>query len=221
MPPPGSEEELFIRAKALAGRPLAALADEVAATLPSHIGGKKGSVGQLIEWVLGADGRSHPRPDFGALGIELKTIPIGGKGDALESMFVCSVSFDEVAVSSWSTCRVRAKLQRVLLLPIESGSEIPLGSRRVGHPLLWSPSPAQEELIRQDWEDLADLIAHGYSDHITARRGRVLQLRPKAKDGRVRRKVSTIAGDEFLAHPRGFYLRRAFINSILSQHYAG
>jgi DNA mismatch repair protein MutH len=69
--------------------------------------------------------------------------------------------------------------------------------------------------LRADWEDLADLVANGLGFAITARRGRALQLRPKAANAGVTRRQRNVAGDDYDGRPQGFYLRRAFTQRIV------
>ena len=84
-------------------------------------------------------------------------------------------------------------------------------------PFLWSPNPDEEALIAQDWHDHMELIGQGLSDGISARRGKVLQVRPKAANSRVRRQAMDAWGDEFQAKPIGFYLRRQFTQALLDR----
>lgn len=217
---PRSSADLLARARALAGRALADVAREVGVDLPATLKRRKGSVGQLLELALGADAKSAPAPDFTWLGVELKTIPIGPDGRPRESTFVCSAALDDIARERWETSRVKKKLSCVLLLPVEADPIVPLLERRVGAPLLWSPAPDEEALLRADWEDLADLIAQGLVDAVSARRGQVLQLRPKARDAGARRAARDADGEPFATLPRGFYLRRAFTESVLRRHFA-
>ncbi len=56
---------------------------------------------------------------------------------------------------------MRHKLKRVLWVPVEGDRAIPLAERRVGAPLLWSPSEEEDRQLRMDWEELMDLIVLG------------------------------------------------------------
>lgn len=217
---PRDDGELLARARALAGRSLGDVARASGIELPRDLRRKKGSVGQLLERALGADAGSRPAPDFVALGVELKSIPVDGRGRPRESTFVCSAALEDIASERWHTSRVKKKLSRVLLVPVEAAPQLALDERRVGAALLWTPDAEEEALLRADWEDLADVIAHGLVDAVSARRGRVLQLRPKARDARVRRTATDLAGEGFSTLPRGFYLRRSFVESILRRHFA-
>mgnify|MGYP002143336613 CR=1 FL=1 len=56
----------------------------------------KGTQGALLEQLLGATGRSRAVPDFPALGVELKTIPVDERGRPRESAFLCAFSLASV-----------------------------------------------------------------------------------------------------------------------------
>lgn len=216
---PTSEHQLWHNAKQLAGRSLSELAQEAKITVPPNLKKEKGWVGQLIEWHLGALAGSKPQPDFLQLGIELKTIPISYQAKPLETTFVCVAPLTGVHGLSWEQSHVRQKLARVLWVPVEGEREIPLGERKVGSPLLWSPSPQEEALIKADWEELMELIVLGKVNQITARHGQVLQLRPKAANSRAKTLAYGASGKPIYTLPRGFYLRTQFTEYLLANYY--
>jgi len=146
---PQSEQELLARAYAMAGLTLAQLAATAGIQVPQDLRRDKGWTGQLIEWQLGASAGSRPEQDFPELGIELKTIPVDPQGRPLETTFVCVAPLIGISGQRWEESNVRNKLSRVLWIPVEGSREIPVGERRVGMPLLWSPSEEEEQLLRQ------------------------------------------------------------------------
>ncbi len=216
--PPASEAELLQRAQALAGLSLAQLAHTLGGSVPADLRRHKGWVGQLIEQALGATAGSAAEPDFPAIGVELKSLPVDRRGLPLESTYVCTVPL-EAADTSWAACWLRRKLARVLWLPVEAERTLPLGQRRIGMPLLWSPDTEEESQLRRDWEELTERILLGELEQITARHGEVLQIRPKAADSRALRHAVGAAGERILTNPRGFYLRPAFTAGILRRHF--
>jgi DNA mismatch repair protein MutH len=218
--PPGSEAELARRAASLSGLSLGELAGARGVPVPPDLRRAKGWVGQLIERALGATARSRAAPDFEALGIELKTLPVARDGTPCESTFVCTIDLVRIGEVDWERSLVRQKLARVLWVPVEGSREIAVGARRIGAPLLWSPSPEDEAALRFDWEELAGLIGRGDVERISGHLGRYLQVRPKARDSRARRRGVDTEGAAFAALPRGFYLRAAFTGRIVRQHYA-
>ncbi len=216
--PPSSEAELMQRALALAGRSLAEIAFDCGVAVPENLRRHKGWVGQLLELALGADAESLPEPDFRAIGVEMKTLPIDHNGKPRESTYVCTVPLNEGMEASWEVSWICRKLSRVLWLPVEAEPAIPLAQRRIGTPLLWSPSEHEAEALRTDWEELGDMIRMGELESITARVGTVLQIRPKAANSRVTCTSVGADGEAITTHPRGYYLRPAFTHAILQRH---
>jgi len=217
---PRSEQELIERAMDIAGVTFAELAEEAGMPVPPDLRRDKGWVGQLLEWHLGATAGSKPQQDFEQLGIELKTIPISYSGKPLETTFVCVAPLIGVHGLRWENSHVRNKLSRVLWIPVEGEREIPLAGRRVGSPLIWSPTAEEELQLKTDWEELMEMIVIGQVEQITARHGEVLQLRPKAANGRVLTEAYGASGKPIKTLPRGFYLRTQFTAKILEQNFA-
>jgi DNA mismatch repair protein MutH len=216
--PPASEAELLQRCHAIAGLTLGELASRQGVTVPDDLRRHKGWVGQLLEQVLGADAQSLAEPDFRAIGVELKTLPIDHNGLPRESTYVCTVPLEEGLEPTWEQSWARRKLSRVLWLPVEAAPEIPLAKRHVGTALLWSPNAEEDGVLRRDWEELAEMICMGELEQITARMGSVLQIRPKAANSKVR--CNTVGGDgeAIRTNPRGYYLRPSFTRGLLERY---
>ena len=217
---PATESELMARARALSGVSLGQLAGQLDARVPETQLRAKGWVGQLLERALGATAGSRAKPDFEALGVELKTLPVDDRGRPKESTFVCTVALTEIGHVEWEHSRVRRKLARVLWVPVEAQPSLPLAQRRFGEPLLWSPDGEEEAELRFDWEELAGRIGVGELEAITGHFGKHLQLRPKAAHSRVRRRGLDEDGAYVETLPRGFYLRPSFTLQLLRKHYA-
>jgi DNA mismatch repair protein MutH len=111
--------------------------------------------------------------------------------------------------AEWPTSWVRAKLARVLWVPLV-GEE-----RRVGEAFFWSPTAEQDEVLRVDFDDALGAIALGHVEALTAHAGRWLQVRPKARDGAARTTAWGREGERIPTVPRGFYLRALFTGAIL------
>ncbi|MGL5007434.1 MAG: DNA mismatch repair endonuclease MutH [Plesiomonas sp.] len=216
---PHSRQALWQRALQLAGYRLGELAAVCGQQVPPNLTRDKGWVGMLIEHYLGACAGSKPEQDFPHLGVELKTIPIDRQGKPLETTFVSVAPLTGTCGVSWETSHVKHKLQCVLWLPIEGERMIPLAERRIGTPLLWTPSKEEETQLRRDWEELMDLIVLGEVENITARHGEVLQLRPKASNSRALTDAIGRDGQLIKTLPRGFYLKKAFTAAILAKHF--
>ncbi|WP_374058146.1 DNA mismatch repair endonuclease MutH [Candidatus Pantoea persica] len=218
--PPENETMLLSRAYALAGQTLAALAAQARLPMPADFKRDKGWVGMLLERHLGASAGSKAEQDFAHLGIELKTIPVDAQGKPLETTFVCVAPLTGNSGITWETSHVRHKLARVLWIPVEGDRAIPLAQRRVGAPLLWRPNEEEEQMLRQDWEELMDMIVLGQVEHITARHGAWLQIRPKAANSRALTEGIGEHGEPIMTLPRGFYLKKSFTAPLLARHFS-
>ena len=214
--PPTSEAELIQKATAMAGKSLQQIANQLRYSVPEKLDGNKGWSGEIIEHYLGANAGSSPEPDFTNIGVELKTLPIAKNGKPKESTFVCTVSLLPEDNARWENSLVKRKLSRVLWVPVEGATTIPLPQRRIGNAILWSPSPAQEKILREDWEELMNMVQTGQLEQITARYGKYLQIRPKAQNARSLRMGINAEGDIVKTLPRGFYLRTSFTAIIIN-----
>jgi DNA mismatch repair protein MutH len=218
--PPTSEAELLRRAERLAGRTLAEIAGSVGRPVPTDPRRAKGWAGRLLETWLGATAGSLAEPDFQALGVELKTLPVDREGRPLESTYVCTVPLSDACRETWARSWVRRKLARVLWVPVEGSRDLALRDRRVGTPLLWSLESDLETVLRADWEDLMERICLGRIGEVSARLGTYLQVRPKAASSRVLQRAVGEDGGAVSVNPRGFYLRPSFTREVLRRHYA-
>lgn len=216
---PENEQVLLQRAYALAGQTLEELAAAFSLPVPADLRRDKGWIGTLIEWHLGATAGSKAEQDFAHLGIELKTIPVDSRGKPLETTFVCVAPLTGNTGVRWQNCHLRHKLSRVLWVPVEGERALPLKQRRIGSPLLWSPSPEEEEQLRADWEELMEMIVLGDVDKITARHGQYLQIRPKAANRKALTEGIGAQGQPVMTLPRGFYLKKTFTGPLLARHF--
>ena len=217
--PPHHEQELLQRAQSLAGHTLGELAAHAGLPIPENLKREKGWVGMLLEVYLGAIAGSKPEQDFADIGIELKTIPVDSRGKPLETTFVCVAPLTGNSGVTWESSHVRHKLARVLWIPVEGERQIPLSDRHIGAPLLWQPSLEEDEQLRQDWEELMDLIVLGKVESITARHGEFLQIRPKAANSKALTEAIGEFGQPILTLPRGFYLKKRFTSALLARHF--
>ena len=213
---PQTLEQLLSQAQSIAGLTFGELADELHIPVPPDLKRDKGWVGMLLERALGATAGSKAEQDFSHLGVELKTLPINAEGYPLETTFVSLAPLVQNSGVKWENSHVRHKLSCVLWVPIEGSRHIPLRERHIGAPILWKPTAEQERQLKQDWEELMDLIVLGKLDQITARIGEVMQLRPKGANSRSITKGIGRNGEVIETLPLGFYLRKAFTAGILN-----
>ena len=216
LPPPADLADLEARAAALAGCSLGQLAAAFGAEVPADLRRAKGWIGQLVEAALGAVGGSRPGPDFEALGVELKTIPVGRDGAPRESTFVCAAPIEGAIEPNWERSHARRKLAHVLWVPVIGERTVPIGLRVVGTPRLWAPDTEEEAVLAADWRELSERIANGELHRIHARLGVALQLRPKAANASDYAWMLDEEGTWVRAVPYGFYLRARFTRQILA-----
>ncbi|MDH5435421.1 MAG: DNA mismatch repair endonuclease MutH [Gammaproteobacteria bacterium] len=217
--PPVDTQALLTHARSLAGQTLGQIANRLHIPVPDDLQHTKGWQGQLIEIALGGVDTTFAGPDFPKLGIELKTIPLDYRCLPKESTYVCAIELSDIHGQQWKTSLVYKKLKQVLWIPIEADKHISIAERHLGMPLLWSPDETQEEILKTDWEEHMEKISLGCIAEITAHMGNVLQVRPKAASGKIRRKGSNAQGEINDMLPRGFYLRPSFTTEILKQHF--
>ncbi|WP_082897106.1 DNA mismatch repair endonuclease MutH [Thalassotalea crassostreae] len=215
---PASEKQLMAHAQSIAGLTLGELAEQANVCVPENLNREKGWIGLLLEKILGASAGSLPLPDFPELGIELKTLPINRQGKPLETTFVCVAPLTGITGMTWEQSHLKNKLSKVLWVPVISEREIPIHQRIVCTPFLWQPDQEEEELLRQDWQELTDMIALGHVEEINAKYGQVMQLRPKAANSKVKTQAYDFEGKPFMTLPRGFYLKIAFTQMLLNRH---
>ncbi|HHF3515322.1 TPA: DNA mismatch repair endonuclease MutH [Haemophilus influenzae] len=213
---PQTLEQLLSQAQSIAGLTFGELADELHISVPPDLKRDKGWVGMLLERALGATAGSKAEQDFSHLGVELKTLPINAEGYPLETTFVSLAPLVQNSGVKWENSHVRHKLSCVLWMPIEGSRHIPLRERHIGAPIFWKPTAEQERQLKQDWEELMDLIVLGKLEQITARIGEVMQLRPKGANSRAVTKGIGKNGEIIDTLPLGFYLRKEFTAQILN-----
>jgi DNA mismatch repair protein MutH len=218
--PPRDEAELLRRAEALTGKSLGEIAEALGLMFDARGVRTKGKGGEVIERSLGASGGSSRVHDFPELRVEMKTIPVDGTGRPMESTYVCTLPMEDAERVEWADSWVRSKLSRVLWVPLLTTPDAAHSTRRVGRPLLWSPTQDQEEVLREDFEDAMGKIALGHVEALTARSGRFMQVRPKARDGSARTIAMGREGERIETVPRGFYLRTSFTGAILVDPHA-
>jgi DNA mismatch repair protein MutH len=203
------------------GASLADLAEGLGLPVPAGRVRTKGWSGQVVERELGAGDGGVLGPDFAALGIELKTVPVDRQLLPVESTAVCHIDPVTIAGESWATSYARRKLAKVLFVALEVPErrgvhEPSVGDRRVVAVRLWSPSPDEEAVLRGDFELFArDYFRCGRAAEITGHLGKVLQVRPKARRATDVRSAFGADGEPTRIGRCGFYLRPAFVSSIL------
>lgn len=213
--PPTTENVLIDRCCSLSGLSFTQLASELGITIPQEPNQRKGWLGMALEQALGADACNQSSPDFTALGIELKTIPIARSGNPSESTFITSIPLLTIHKQQWNSSQCYSKLKRILWIPVEGDKDIPYHHRRIGNGFIWSPSAQQERILADDWHYLTLQISTGQLELLDSSAGEYLQVRPKAANGKSLCYGFNHQGMKVKTLPRGFYLRSLFTKQIL------
>lgn len=212
--PPDTVTILQSRAKQIAQRSIGELANKFSIQLPKNMSSSKGLVGQIIEIVLGADANNKPIPDFTKLGIELKTIPLDSSKKVIETTYVCTAPIppkDKIFEESV----VFKKLSHVLWVPYMTDKQSELKDYRILNPVLWHPSCDEIDNLKQDWEELSEMLSLGLFGQISSHFGKALQLRPKAANSKQLINVLDEFDNIVKIVPKGFYLRKKFTQNLL------
>lgn len=215
--PPQTFTELRQRLDAVLGRNLGELAAQARTPLPSGPLHGKGFAGQLLEVILGASAGSTPAPDFPELQLELKTLPVDENFRPLESTFICHAALGSGRPRAFEQSLLYKKITRVLFVMLKAPRTLPLAERFVAGYSFWQPSPYSLDLIRTDYKELMEMVASGHIGDVTAKIGTVIQMRPKAADGKALTEAPGPDGTLILTRPRGFYMRRSFTTALLQQ----
>jgi DNA mismatch repair protein MutH len=147
---PATLAALAEAAAALDNQSVATLAHRHGLALPVSARRGKGFVGVLMERVLGADGGSLPRPDFNALGVELKTVPVNAERRPRESTYVCVAPTGASHPPRFEDSLVCMKLRRVLFVPVQTTPDHSLGESVVRQAVLWEADRASLDRIARD-----------------------------------------------------------------------
>ena len=212
-------QALLTYAQSFAGFTLGELCERYKEQIPQQLLHKKGWVGQFLEMILGATSGSLAQPDFPELGVELKTLPIDEQGRPLESTYVSVLPLTNIQGLCWENSVVRHKLMHVLWIPIVASRDIPIEHRQIAMPFLWEPTVEEEQVLKQDFEDVLDQVSMGRIDQVDARLGDILQVRPKAANSKALTDAIGPDGSTIKTLPRGFYLRPAFTKHCLQQQF--
>lgn len=188
--------------------------------VPENTTRSKGWTGQLLERVLGATAGSKPVPDFEAIGVEMKSLPVDRTGMPLESTYICKVAHMETGATPWRESWACHKLARVLWVPVLGERQIPISERIIGTPFLWTPSQREESILEADWKLLQEWILQGGIGEITGTMGAALHIRPKAGSSAEKKWMLGEDGEWIKETPRGYYLRTSFTHRVLASRLA-
>lgn len=186
----------------------------------------KGGLGNLVEkYYFGYEPNSNPWPDFPEAGVELKVTPFEVKrnGDykAGERLVITMIEFDRPIESNFYESHLWNKCKRILLIYYhrdkllkEQGSNL---DYRIRFVKLFTPTKADQEIIRNDYKIIVDKIkaglAHELSESDTMYLGACTKGATAASS-----LVRQFYGNGILAKRRAFCYKSSYMTFVLN-HY--
>jgi DNA mismatch repair protein MutH len=213
--PPENFSELEGRLRFITGRTLGEICSSLKVSVPESTVHAKGFAGELIEAVLGTDADNAPEPDFTKLGLELKSVPVDQNFKPLESTFLCHVPLMGSRGQRFEDSALYKKVHRILLVFVLAPRDLEMAQRKILGYIFWEPTSDDLKTIKGDYDELMEMIETGGIGEITARIGAIVQLRPKGANGRELTECIGPEGSIIKTRPRGFYMRRSFMQEII------
>ena len=217
--PPQNFEELISYLNAINGKSLDELSKKVGLKLPSSTLHGKGFAGELIELCIGASAGNAAIPDFPNLWLELKTIPVGEDLKPLESTFISYAPLTNIRNLTFEESSLFAKISRVLFVIVLAPRNLEISKRKVLGYFFWQPSSTELALIKEDFNELMEMVKIGNVEKISAKIGTVIQMRPKCANGKQTTDCIGPDGNFIKTRPRGFYMRRCFTQKLLERYW--
>ena len=217
--PPKNFEELISYLDAICGKNLFELSQRVGLSLPASTRQGKGFAGELIELCTGASAGNASIPDFPNLWLELKTIPVDEKLIPLESTFISYAPLTNIRCLSFEKSSLYSKISRVLFVIVLAPRNLKIAERKILGYFFWQPSEEELKNIKDDFNELMEMVKTGNIERVTAKIGTVIQMRPKCANGKQTTDCIGPDGIFIKTRPRGFYMRRCFTQKLLERYW--
>ncbi len=180
-------------------------------------GMSKNRVSSVIRQAIGLRSKRLPE-HLEALGLEIKTIPLGPNANPYEAMSFPAFDPRELADEDWEDSDLLASIQNMLLVPVyrdERRSD--LMEQRLCKPFRWSADREQLSGIRAEWERFRDLFSSGKADALpTEAVTRFIHVRPHGRDGTDR----VEAPGALVVPKQSFWLNREFVRELVLSHHS-
>lgn len=219
IPPPQSFSDLISLLNEICGKSLFELSQKVGLRLPTSTLKGKGFAGELIELCTGASAGNASIPDFPNLWLELKTIPVDENLKPLESTFISYAPLTNIRGLCFEKSSLYLKISRVLFVVVLAPRNLKIAERKILGYFFWQPSNEELKLIKEDFNELMEMVKTGSIEKITAKIGTVIQMRPKCTDGKQTTDCIGPEGFFIKTRPRGFYMRRCFTQKLLERYW--
>jgi DNA mismatch repair protein MutH len=216
-----SEEEIVAFARRLRGKTLREVLP-ASGRLRETAAGDKGRIGHLVERVFGLPRSSQQGPDFTKAGIELKVVPLKRSSRstrAKERTSVTMIDYDALVDESWSTAKVRKKLQKILFVFFFHRNDAQPLETAIEEFVLWTPPEDLVPQLATDWSVVRRKVLDGLAHEISEGDGRVLGAATKGAGGGYL--VSQPRNREVRAKPRVWALKPALTTWLYEQERSG
>jgi DNA mismatch repair endonuclease MutH len=204
-------DELLRRAEDLVGLTIR----QVASRFRLEPGLGKDRVASVMRRALGLRPRRLPS-SLEALGLELKTVPLGPSAEPHEAMSFSAFDPRELAGEAWEDSDLCARLQNLLLVPIyRQVRKSDLLEQRVCRPFRWAPDREQLRGIRGEWERYRGLMASGKAKRLPPESDtRFIHVRPHGRNA-----ADVVEAPGAVRVVRScFWLNREFIRELVLTH---
>ncbi len=115
---------------------------------------------------------SRPEADLTDIGVEIKSIPIGGRRDLRphEHTKITMLNFQDVAENEFENSRVYHKLRNILFVPIVKNDKDKPDEWYIRSPFIWMPSLDALKQLKTDYDAVRALIMEGRIDEVSGAR---------------------------------------------------
>jgi len=207
--------EILERAREMVGRTLGDLVPRAAREGAIRSGGRtRGEVGSYVEAWFGIPQNSRQEADFPGAGIELKSVPVAGKGHAAtvkERLVLSMIDYEDLATEQWADATLRGKLDRLLLVFYRWSEETEIADFLIERVHLWSPDERQLAFMELDWLEVQDKVLAGEAHELSESDGLILGAATKGADGS---KTRTQPRSSIPAKPRAWALKQPFMRAL-------
>lgn len=190
----------------------------------------KGKLGQVVEEAyFGYKVNPNQEADFKEAGVELKVAPLKKikikknantlrekKGIAAKERIVLTIiDFMKVGIENWDNNSMMKKLSKLLLMFYMYEKDIPIEELKFELINLWSPSKADLEVIKKDWNIINEKIKLGLAHEISE--GDTMYLGACTKGSTAEKSKRLQPFSEIKAPQRAFCLKNSYVNFIIDE----
>lgn len=213
---PRDRDSIVEYATLLIGRTLRDILEE----LPPEIDfmAHKGGMGTALERLyFRYEPNSNPEPDFPEAGIELKVTPLKkarGRLVAKERLVLSMIDYMTIASEEWESSSFLKKNSHILM--VFYLHEVGKDPRDYTFKLvkMWDLPAEDLEIIRQDWQTIADKVRAGLAHEISEGDTNYLSACTKAAKGTDRRPQPNSSEP---AKPRAYSLKSSYMTRLIAE----